>query len=66
MDEVIRDLVVVALIGAVLFVGAAEYVYWRFGFDKIVDCLTTMKQSEMMRLSWQHRARIEAAGRKTA
>lgn len=39
MDEAIRDLVVLGGIVALCFVGALEYVYWRFGFDKIVASL---------------------------
>lgn len=47
MDEVIRDLVVIGLIGLVCFAGAAEYVYWRFGFDKIVASLHRLEENTM-------------------
>lgn len=43
MDEALRDLAVLAAIAALCFVGAAEYVYWRFGFDKIVGSLSSIQ-----------------------
>ena len=45
MDEVVRDLVVLAGIAALCFVGAVEYVYWRFGCDKMVAHLQAIELS---------------------
>lgn len=44
MDEVIRDLVVLGLIALVCFAGAVEYVYWRFGFDKMLERLDCIER----------------------
>lgn len=57
MDEALRDLIVLFLIVAVLYVGAVEYVYWRFGIDQMYEALkgihggvfSTAAQVEYMR-----------------
>lgn len=46
MDEALRDLVVIGLIALVCFVGAVEYVYWRFGVDKIQERLEGIYKHE--------------------
>lgn len=44
MNDLIADLWVIAAIVALCFVGAVEYVYWRFGVDKILDSLQHIEQ----------------------
>jgi len=66
MDEVLRDLVVVALIGAVVFYAATEYVYWRFGFDKIVKHLASIDASERTRAAAVDRLTSSRYERKSA
>ena len=66
MDEVIRDLVVLGLIASLCFVGAAEYVYWRFGFDRIVDHLRLIQDNTMAMRVHLNNLVNSAYGRKVA
>lgn len=49
MNELLADLADIGLIVIVVFVGLTEYVYWRFGFDKIVASLESLAKAEAFR-----------------
>ena len=66
MDEVVRDLVVIGLIALVCFAGAVEYVYWRFGVDKIVASLQRIEHHSRWTQVHMDQMRTMLAGRKVA